>query len=136
MLFALGSQAGLLPDEVFQPLLLVVLLSMLVTPVLAQLAMRLQNDGSQKPAESDVELTDQAAPVVLAGFGRVGRRIGEIFTHAGIPFVALDFDPSLVARERARGSPVFFGDLTRPGVLKSVGVAEARMIIVTLNDAK
>lgn len=135
ILFALGSQVGLLPDEVFQPLLLVVLLSMLFTPFLARLAFRLQTNRVARHADADVEVADRVAPVILAGFGRVGRRIGDILTNAGISFVALDNDPSLVARERARGNPVFFGDLTRPGVLQSVGVAEARMIIVTLNDA-
>lgn len=135
VLFALGSQSGLLSDEILQPLLLVVLLSMLVTPALAHLVQRLQTKVAMQPAESDVEVVERVAPVVLTGFGRVGRRIGEILTRADIPFIAVDSDPSLVAHERAKGSPVFFGEITRPGVLQSVGVADARMIIVTLNDA-
>ena len=140
VLFALAAQNDLLPTEVFQFLLLVVLLSMLVTPVLANLAQRLLagggiNEAPERVYGGDVE-EDEETPVVLAGFGRVGRRIGEIFTRAGIPFVALDSDAALVAHERARGSPVYYGDLRQPGVLKSVGAADAHLIIVTLNDAE
>jgi len=140
VLFALAAQNDLLPTEVFHFLLLVVLLSMLVTPVLAKFAQRLLVGGGINEAMERVDggavEQDDEAPVVLAGFGRVGRRIGEIFTRAGIPFVALDSDAALVALERARGSPVYYGDLGQPGVLKSVGAANARLIIVTLNDAE
>jgi voltage-gated potassium channel Kch len=71
---------------------------------------------------------------VLVGFGRVGHRIGEILARAGQPFVALDSDPALIARERGRGNPVYYGDVSNPGVLKSVGAADARVIVVTLNE--
>ncbi len=140
VLFALAAQNDLLPAEVFQFLLLVVLLSMLATPVLARLAQRILKAGatnqSVKLADDSHAESDADVPVVLAGFGRVGRRIGEIFTRAGIPFVALDSDAALVALERARGSPVYYGDLGQPGVLKSVGAANAHLVIVTLNDVE
>ena len=140
VLFALAEQNELLPTEVFQFLLLIVLLSMLVTPVLAKLAQRLLvrgdvNEAMKRVDDGAIEGDDEV-PVVLAGFGRVGRRIGEIFTRAGIPFVALDSDAALVAHERACGGPVYYGDLRQSGVLKSVGAANARMIIVTPNDAE
>ncbi|MDH3925682.1 MAG: NAD-binding protein, partial [Xanthomonadales bacterium] len=91
---------------------------------------------AMKRVDGGVIEEEDEVPVVLAGFGRVGRRIGEIFTRAAIPFVALDSDAALVAHERACGSPVYYGDLGQPGVLKSVGAANARLIIVTLNDAE
>ena len=140
VIFALAAQNNLLRTEIFQFLLLVVLLSMLVTPALAKLAQRLLAGGAineaMEWAGGGVVEEDEEAPVVLAGFGRVGRRIGEIFTRAGVPFLALDSDAALVGRERAQGSPVYYGDLGQPGVLKSVGAADARLIIVTLNDAE
>ena len=48
--------------------------------------------------------------------------------------MALDSDPVLVQRERERGNPVYYGDMSNPGVLTSVGAADARLIILTLND--
>lgn len=135
VLFAMARQAGLLAEQRFQELLLVVLLSMLVTPLLAYLASRLTAARRGDAAESsDDEAARIAAPIVLAGYGRVGGRIGEILAQAGQPFVALDSDPDIVAHERARGNPVYYGDVSQPGLLRSVGAGNARLIIVTLND--
>ena len=134
VLFALARQTNLLGELLFQQLLLIVLLSMLITPVLAHLARRLvASPGAQgsEPAEDEPRAT---APVVVVGFGRVGHRIGEILVRAGQPFVALDSDAALIARERKKGNQVYYGDMSNPGVLKSVGAADARVIVVTLND--
>ena len=132
VLFAYAFQAELLETGLFQQLLLVVVLSMLVTPALAYLAQRLAS-SNRRPAADQVE-EPVKAPVVLAGFGRVGRRIGEILTSAGVPYVAIDQDSSLVLRERANGHRVFFGDGRKPDVLRSLGVADASLVIVTVND--
>jgi monovalent cation:proton antiporter-2 (CPA2) family protein len=134
VLFALARQNELLGEQVFQQLLLVVLLSMIFTPVLAQFAQRLVTRSRQPAAQQSQEAPSAAAPIVLVGFGRVGHRIGEILARAGQPFVALDSDPALIEQHRGRGNPVYFGDISNPGVLKSMGAADARLIIVTLND--
>ena len=134
VLFALAWQSGLLGEQRFQELLLVVVLSMMVTPALARLAGRAAS-ARQPPPETGIgEEPRPVAPIVLVGYGRVGHRIGQILGQAGQPFVALDSDPALIARERKRGSPVYYGDMSNPGVLTSVGAADARLIIVTLND--
>ncbi|MDJ0750623.1 MAG: monovalent cation:proton antiporter-2 (CPA2) family protein [Woeseiaceae bacterium] len=132
VLFAYAFQEELLAIGVFQKLLVIIVLSMLVTPLLAELAHRLAArrfrpaEGTQKPPAR--------APVVLAGFGRVGRRIGRILESADMPYVAIDLDSSLVLQERQKGHSVFYGDSRRPDVLRSAGVADARLIVVTLDD--
>jgi glutathione-regulated potassium-efflux system protein KefB len=134
VLFALAWQKGLLTETMFEQLLLVVLLSMMATPVLAHFAHRLVAVPQSSAAQGAEEEPHAAAPIVLVGFGRVGHRIGQILARAGQPFVALDSDPALIARYRGRGNPVYFGDMRSPAVLNSVGAADARLIIVTLND--
>jgi monovalent cation:proton antiporter-2 (CPA2) family protein len=132
VLFALAKQNSLLSEDLFQQLLLIVLLSMIATPVLAQIARRVAE--SERPPETGEDEDPSEAPVVLAGYGRVGHRIGEILQGAGIAFVALDCNPSVVAIARKKGQPVFYGDVCRPGILHAVGAAGPKVIIVTLND--
>jgi monovalent cation:proton antiporter-2 (CPA2) family protein len=132
ILFAYTHQVNLIDTALFQQLLLVVVLSMLVTPVIARLAQRL----AAKPIDVN-EASDAipvTAPIVVAGFGRVGRRIGQILTMAGKPYVAVDYSSSLVLRERADGHRIFYGDVRRPEVLRAVGIADANLVIVTLDD--
>jgi voltage-gated potassium channel Kch len=134
VLFALAHQAELIDQALFQQLLVVVLLSMLVTPVLASLARRLAQSPDQV---GDVAYEKpMPAPVVIAGYGRVGHRIGEIFSIARQPFVALDLDAALVQQARAKGRPVYYGDVRQPEVLLDAGAADARVVIVTLNDTE
>lgn len=132
VLFAYASDAALLEPALFQQLLVVVVLSMLVTPPLARLAQHLAATRSRS-SDMDHEEPD-AAPVVLAGFGRVGRRIGRVLAQAGVPYVAIDNDSSLVLEQRAKGHPVFYGDGQRPDVLRSIGIADARSVIVIIDD--
>lgn len=138
VLFALAKSAGLLDDVLFQQLLIVVLLSMLATPMLDKLAYRL-TFASRKTsvASPDIEpLEFERIPgrVVLAGFGRMGHRIGYILDLMNIPYVAIDADASLVDRERAEGKPVYFGDARRPEVLRAAGAAEAPLVVVSIDD--
>jgi monovalent cation:proton antiporter-2 (CPA2) family protein len=132
ILFAYTHQVNLIDTALFQQLLLVVVLSMLVTPVIAHLARRLA--AMPRDLEEAQKESPAAARIVVAGFGRVGRRIGEILTLAGKSYVAVDYNSSLVLRERAEGHRIFYGDVRRPEVLRSVGVANADLVIITLDD--
>lgn len=132
VLFAYAFKSDVIDNALFQQLLIVVVLSMLVTPPLAYLAKRLATVRPQTWVEGDEAPTQ--APVILAGFGRVGRRIGDILALSGKSYVAIDRDPTLVLRERAAGRTIFYGDARRPEVLRAVGVANASLVIVTLDD--
>ncbi|MCW8908108.1 MAG: monovalent cation:proton antiporter-2 (CPA2) family protein [Sedimenticola sp.] len=137
VLFSLAHQSALLDQGLFQQLLLVVLLSMIVTPMLAQAAQRLVRKQESEPAKTSrgaVADSPVEAPIVLAGFGRVGHRIGDILRLIDKPYVALDCDARVVEAQRARGYPVFFGDVRKPDVLRAAGASNAQTIIVTLND--
>ena len=132
VLFSYAYQAELMNAGLYQQLLVVIVLSMLVTPLLAYMAQRLvairarpQTEHHEMPAK---------APVVLVGFGRVGRRIGEILTRADKSFIAIDHNSSLVLRERANGHRIYYGDARRPALLRAIGAADANTIIVTLDD--
>jgi len=134
VLFSLAHNSDLMPTELFQQLLLVVLLSMVLTPALAQLAMRLVRVEKTEVPECPEGLAE--APIVIAGFGRVGHRVGEILSRAGKPYVALDSNANVVVRERAKGHPVYYGDARQPGVFNSACASKAVAIIVTLNEPK
>jgi CPA2 family monovalent cation:H+ antiporter-2 len=48
--------------------------------------------------------------------------------------VALDIDAGLVARFRAAGASVFFGDASRPDMLRKLGVERAAALVVTMDS--
>jgi monovalent cation:proton antiporter-2 (CPA2) family protein len=135
VLFAVASDAALLDEALYQQLLVAVVLSMLATPPLAGLAWRLANTREEPASAEPVEAPATGpAAVIIIGFGRVGRRVGEILDMRGVPYVAIDNDAELVRHERAAGRQVFYGDARAPDVLKSLGVGDAALVIVSVDD--
>lgn len=135
VIFAMAFDSALLDEGLFQQLLLVVVLSMLATPFLAGKAHRLTMSRNSRSKAAGIVPRDEASvPVVIVGFGRVGRRVGQILESRDIPYAAVDNDASVVKRERKAGRSVFYGDARQPDVLRSLGVGEASLSIVTVDD--
>lgn len=138
VLFALAHGMGLLDALLFQQLLIVVMLSMLATPLLEKMAYRIfstaHSSAASLPDVDGSRTVQQASPVILAGFGRMGHRIGHIMESLRVPYVAIDIDASLVARERGAGRAVYFGDAQRPEVLRAAGAAAAPLVIVSIDS--
>ena len=86
-----------------------------------------ESESFDHPGEQDRK------PVVIAGFGRVGRQIAGMLGNAGIPYVAIERRPEAVAAARTDGYPVFFGDSSNDKVLTAVGVGEAALMVVTID---
>ena len=138
VLFALAKGLGLFDDTLFQLLLIIVLLSMLATPALEKAAFRIfssTREGSTTIPEFEIGRVEQdAKPVLLIGFGRMGRKVGYVLEFMKVPYVAIDGRADLVDRERAEGKPVYFGDLKRAEVFRVAGVADAPLVIVAIDS--
>ena len=138
VLFALAKGMGIMDENLFQDLLIVVLLSMLATPAMARLANRIfltsSMDATDVPGD-EVGGTDRnTLSVILVGFGRMGHKIGHIMELMQLPYVAIDRDAALVDREREEGRDVYFGDAQRTEVIRAAGAANAPFVIVAIDD--
>ena len=72
--------------------------------------------------------------VILCGYGRVGQNLARFLEQNGISFVALDLDLGRVRAARIAGDPVYYGDATDLALLRSVGLASARALVVAYQD--
>ena len=81
-----------------------------------------------------VELTRLTGHVVLVGYGRVGRRIGEALTANGISFVVAEVNREIVEQLRERSIPAVSGDASDPNVLIQAHVHRARMLVIATPD--
>jgi len=132
-----AMSARLLEPAVGQFIMLVVGLSLFVTPTAAK-AGRLFGAWRDKrfgdaatvhglPAEPAIN------HVIIAGFGRVGQVVAQLLSAQNIPYLALETDANLVARLRAQGMPIFFGDAARAELLRKVHANQAPAIILTMD---
>ena len=81
-----------------------------------------------------VELTRLTGQVVLVGYGRVGRRIGEALSANGISFVVAEANREIVEKLREKGIPAVSGDATEPEVLIQAHVHRARLLVIATPD--
>ncbi len=136
VVIAAALSFALLDQEVAQFILLVVIVTMFLTPLTAAAARRagefLRSRSADVPG-TDTAL-DYAHPVIIGGFGRVGKMLAELLDEQRIPYVAIDTDPELVSRERAAGARVFFGDASQPELLVQLGIERASSFATTMDE--
>ena len=135
VLFAVAFDATLINEELFQQLLIIVILSMFATPPLAGIAHRLiTKPGSEIIEEELTESFEKPASILVIGFGRVGHRVGQILEKRGLAYIAVEHEAEVVRLERNEGRSVVYGDALQPGVLHSLGIADMELVIVTVDD--
>ena len=135
-----GALAGnLVPEEVGQAALIVTTVTMIAIPALAGLARRLgkrMGRGQLGRARAEPVPDKQQNRVIIAGYGRVGRLVGEMLARHKIPYLALDADAARVSEHRRLGSPVYFGDSANAELLRRCDIAHARALVVTLDNPR
>ena len=140
ILFGVAMGVGVLGESTGQLLMLVVAVTMALTPVAyiigEKLAERRCLPAIPEATESTGETLDLANHVVICGYGRVGQTVAKLLAAEGINYVALDTDPSIVNACRKEGKSVYFGDASRREVLAAVALDKARAAVVTMNDFK
>lgn len=132
-----AATAGkLVPGAVVQAVLLVVTLSMMMIPLFANVAVGL---GRRLEQTALVAAVPEPPPpserprVIITGFGRVGLMVAEMLDRHGIPYVAVDADPAVVAAQRKAGKEVYFGDASNRDFLRRCGIDTAPSLVVTLD---
>ncbi|MGE0008687.1 MAG: cation:proton antiporter [Parvibaculaceae bacterium] len=135
---AAAVSAGVVSRIVSDALLIIVSLSMAAIPLLDYLGRPLSRKILSTDAGMPMEAPpgDSEARVIIAGFGRVGRLIGKMLEEHGIPYIAVDTDPGLVAQERKSGKPIYYGDASRPEFLRACNIGQVQVIAVTMDQPK
>ena len=127
---------GLVDRSLATTLVSAVAISMLAIPALAKLGQRVGSAPRPQAgaAREETPPGDEDGRVIIVGYGRVGALIGDMLDVHKIPFIAVDSDPRLVARARAAGKRVYYGDASRPDYLRRCGLETARAVVVTMDS--
>ena len=140
VVFNEAERAHLLGRINHDRLVAIVGLSMAITPLLLLALQRLlQLKPPVRPVqpEPDEKLKDAGAQrpkVLIAGMGRFGQIVGRLLTAQRIPFVALEADPDTVKDLRRFGNQLYYGDPTRPDLLRAAGAEHIRVFVMAMDD--
>ena len=130
--------AGVLPRGHGEDAMVVATLGMFAIPWLGRLGAGL---ARQKPPDEDAEVARfspegeiAAGRVLIVGYGRVGALVGAMLKRHEIPFVAVESLAPIVAKRRDEGVDIYWGNATQREFLLRCGVAQARALVVTLDN--
>jgi len=138
VLFSSANALNVIDDATFIVAIGVISVSMLITPLLVQvgdvLARRaggvIQNEGAYS---GHIEKDKSDARVILGGYGRVGHTVAILLQSSGVPFIAFDKNPINVAKGKADGLPVYYGDISDPELLAAARAQHAPLLILTID---
>ena len=140
VVFQEALRVGLVSTENHDRLVAVVGVSMALMPLLLlALDGRMRRHASRQPqAEAPhFDVPDAAShppDVVVAGVGRFGQIVVRLLAAQRIPYVALESSAEQVADVRRSGGRIFYGDPTRPDLLRAAGAEHARLFVVCTDD--
>jgi monovalent cation:H+ antiporter-2, CPA2 family len=137
ILIGAAVAVNIVPSAVIATATVAATLTMITIPLL----IRILGRGRSRAPAGDAALAAGLTPrhddglerVIVVGYGRVGQLVADMLTRHKLEFLAIDADSALVARERARGKPIFYGDVTQVELLRRCGIQSACALVVTLD---
>ena len=135
VIFNAAGDSSIFPMETASLLNSVVALSMLTTPLL-MLGFNAFYRRRMNHKDSVHDEFDEQRPIIVAGFGRFGQVIARLLNGIGVPPTVIDFDPNQIELMRKFGFKAYYGDITRPDVLRAAGIAQARLFVLAIDNAE
>ncbi len=142
-LLALALNNNVMSSGEAQTTLAAIVLSMAISPLIIRynekittvlLAETYTHQKFKDAAEVSSGANEVEGHVILCGYRRMGQNIAHFLQEQGVPYLALDLDPSIVEKTWQAGDPVHYADATRPEILIAAGLYRARMVVITVVD--
>ena len=122
-----------IPQSVADQLLLVVALSMLITPILFILYERVIVPKFAQDQQAEADDIDEPGDIIIAGHGRVGGIVNRMLRAAGYSTTVLDYSAAQLEMLRPFGFKIFFGDATRADLLHAAGIENAKLLVIAID---
>lgn len=124
---------NVIPTGVADQLLLVVALSMLLTPLLFILHDRVIVPRFHADQDREIDAIEESNHIIIAGHGRVGGIASRMLRGAGIGATVIDFSAAQIDMLAKFGFRAYFGDATRPDLLHSAGIDDAKVLVIAID---
>jgi monovalent cation:proton antiporter-2 (CPA2) family protein len=136
LLFSFATQSRVIGSDVSNLLVVVVVLTMVLTPLLIifherWVRPRFVDSVSARP---DEDIDAGPTPVIVAGYGRFGQIVSRLLRADGIESTLLDHDSGQIELTGRFGNKVFYGDASRVQLLQAAGAEEAKLLVIAIDD--
>ena len=134
VVFNLAEKAQLLSTREHDFLMLAITLSMALTPPLVMVLAQYLKTQQHKPEREYDHIEGDPPRVIIAGFGRVGQIVARVLRAQKIPYTALENSAEQVDFLRRFGNQIYFGDPSRPELLRAAQADKAEIFVLATDD--
>jgi len=134
VLFAAALGARVIDPVVNANMTAIVVLSMALTPLVVLVHRRYAAKDSGVTMDGVEAVHDQAASVLVIGFGRFGQIASQGVISRGASITIIDNNVQMIRDAEAYGFKVYYGDGCRADVLHAAGAHAAQAILVCLDN--
>ncbi len=125
---------GVIPGDLADRLLLIVALSMLLTPALFILYDRVIAPRFSGLDDREMDHIAEKSEIIIAGHGRVGGIVSRILRGSGMTPTVMDFSSKQLEMLKAFNVQAYYGDATRPDLLSAAGIGEAKLFVIAIDE--
>lgn len=137
VILKVAQKEGVLAQAMTDPVILIVTVSMVMTPICYWLIQKqiLPLFSKEHPPEYDA-IPQHEHPMIIAGFGRFGQIIARNARLNHIGFTAIDNNLQQIDFVRRYGGTLYYGDITQPDILRAAGIEKAKVFILAIDDVE
>uniref|UniRef100_Q3AQC0 Kef-type potassium/proton antiporter, CPA2 family n=1 Tax=Chlorobium chlorochromatii (strain CaD3) TaxID=340177 RepID=Q3AQC0_CHLCH len=149
-----GLHNGLISRDIFQAMLVIIVVTMIVTPAMIAVAPKVADQVvpafgfiplvgryTAPPAPTQAVRPPNSAIIcageihaAIIGFGVNGQNVAAVLHATNISYSALEIDRYIVKTMRRKGEPIFYGDCTEKKSLLRAGIDHARAVVIGISD--
>jgi len=133
VLLSFTVASHVIPAGLASQLMLVVALSMLLTPICFILLEKVSAARSSRDSR-DADEIEESNDIIIVGNGRVGGLVRRILYAAGYDATVIDYSASQLERLRKFGVKAYFGDGRNPELLHAAGIEKAKVLVIAIDD--
>jgi CPA2 family monovalent cation:H+ antiporter-2 len=137
VLARVGLSTDSIGSELYSLILTAAILTMVLTPLISGQTARIyalkkrwfRHEMLETSSIPDTGFTNH---IIIAGGGRVGFQIAQVFKQLNKQFVIIELDHQRFEQAKAAGMAVVYGDASQEIILEEAGIKQAALIILTL----
>jgi CPA2 family monovalent cation:H+ antiporter-2 len=138
VVFELASAKNLVDASTSQVLIVVIILSMLLTPFLLR-HISTVTDFLMPPPPTDIHSLlprhkEYNNHVILIGYGRLGKHLAKMLERDGYEYVVVEQNIQTVKEARKLGIPIMFGNAAQRHILEALNIHQSLSVVISLGN--
>ena len=146
-----GLKNSVINHEIFQAMLVIIVVTMIVTPAMIAIAPKVvdqvapalgfiplvsrESSGpALRPPDSTIICAGEIHAAII-GFGINGQNVAAVLHATNISYSVLEIEREVVKVMKRKGEPIFYGDCTEKKALIRAGIDHARAVVLGISDA-